>query len=626
MSTTPSNTDSTMELSPNPIEQLEGKEKQNEKKEDEKMERQGNEEQPSSFPSNDSMAGEHDATKYPKTGVVMVIMTGIYLAGLLVALDKTIISTAIPRITDDFHSLGDVGWYGSAYLLTNAAFQLVFGRIYTFFSPKWVFLVSITIFEVGSAVCGAAPNSDGFIVGRAIAGLGSAGIFSGSTVLIVHTVPLHKRPLYTGLIGSVFGIASVAGPLLGGAFTQNVSWRWCFYINLPIGCVTLFIIFFLLHLPPTAHLGSTMTVRQILLKLDPLGNLFFLPSIICLLLALQWGGSTYAWNNPRIIALLVVFAILLIAFIAVQYFLRATATIPIHIIKQRSILFGTIFSVFVGGSMIALIYYLPIWFQAIKGVSAVESGIRNIPMLLGLFITSILSGIIITLIGYYTPFMIACSIFMSIGAGLMTTFTINTPSSQWIGYQALFGIGIGLGLQQPILAAQTILPNEDVPTGTSLMFFAQSLGGSIAVSIASNVFNSGLISGLENSKIKDINPAAIINAGATGLRGLLSKQDTSLVLKIYNDALMDAFIVGVAFACCSVIGVVGMEWKSVKQRKKNGAENGSGDGGGEENVDRAGTGTGGRQTHIGDSTNIPSPLQHPNGHLELGRTTRPEID
>ena len=571
-----------------PIEKIE---KQQKKEEEGKRQYEPSSPTPSAppIPTDDVNHVRTDEIQYPKLGVVAVMMIALYFAVLLVALvsgpalflgnpefmaeslqDRTIVATAIPRITDDFDSLGDVGWYGSAYLLTSSAFQLVFGRIYTFCSPKWVFLSSILIFEVGSAVCGAAPNSIIFILGRAIAGLGSAGIFSGSIILIVYMVPLNKRSIYTGSLGGVFAVASVAGPLLGGAFTKYVSWRWCFYINLPVGGITVAIVFFILNLPSTARAGSTLTLRQILHRLDPLGNALLLPSIVCLLLALQWGGTTYAWSDRRIIALLVLFGVLFIAFVALQIWKQDTATIPTHIIKQRSIAFATIFSFFVGASMISMIYYLPTWFQAIQGISALDSGIRNIPLLLATFTTSLLAGFIITKVGYYTPFMIVCSVIMSIGAGLITTFkSTGTSYSEWIGYQALYGIGLGLGSQQASLATQVVLARKDVPTGSSLIFFAQSLGGSIAVSIASNVFNSRLVTGLEDAKFPNLDPSAVVHAGAIELRNVVGPQNLALVLSIYNDALMDAFRVSLALACFSILGAAGVEFRSVKKQKKS---------------------------------------------------------
>lgn len=219
-------------------------------------------------------------------------------------------------------------------------------------------------------------------------GLGSAGVFSGAIPIFMYILPLEKRPAWTGLFGMVFGIASVAGPLLGGLFTDKVSWRWCFYINLPIGAVTFAIVFLILHLPEQQKC-EVLTARQQLNRLDPLGTFMFFGSIVSLLLALQWGGTVYAWNSARIIALLVVFGVSFTCFWIWQYFRGDNALIPTRFLANRNISAGMFFIFCTGSTMFTAVYYLPIWFQAIKGVSAVKSGIMNIPMILGLVVASV---------------------------------------------------------------------------------------------------------------------------------------------------------------------------------------------------------------------------------------------
>lgn len=209
------------------------------------------------------------------------------------------------------------------------------------------------MFELGSAICGAAPNSTSLIVGRAIAGLGSAGMFQGGFNILIPVVPLHKRPVVIGLFGAVFGLASVLGPVLGGALTDGPGWRWCFYINLPIGGVTIVALIFFLELPASEK-RKRQTWKEQLSQLDPIGTLLFLPSIICLVLALQWGGITYPWSNWRIIVLLTLFAVLLIGFVGVQWWKGDSATVPGRIFFQRSILAGTWFTFCNYGGMMAL--------------------------------------------------------------------------------------------------------------------------------------------------------------------------------------------------------------------------------------------------------------------------------
>lgn len=252
-------------------------------------------------PLNAAKDQDKDDIVYPTGLKLALLMTSIFIGMFLVSLDRLIISPAIPQITDEFHSAGDIGWYGTAYLLTNCAFQLLFGKVYTVFSIKATFMTSIVLFEVGSALCGAAPNSIGFILGRAIAGLGSGGIFAGALTVIVYALPLHKRPKYQGAFGAVFGVASVAGPLVGGAFTTNVTWRWCFYINLPLGAVVIATTLLFFEIPD--HQNAPKPLKGKLRQLNGLGVLTIMPGVVCLCLALQWGGSQYAVRSHSSLAL-----------------------------------------------------------------------------------------------------------------------------------------------------------------------------------------------------------------------------------------------------------------------------------------------------------------------------------
>ncbi|KAJ4234372.1 hypothetical protein NW759_001363 [Fusarium solani] len=500
-------------------------------------------------------------------GKLALILAALYATMFLVALDRTIIGTAVPRISTEFHALDDISWYASAYLITSSATQLLWGRIYTFYSTKLIFIAAVVIFEVGSALCGAAPNSTAFIIGRAIAGMGSAGIFSGSSVILTQILPLEKRPMYIGMMGSIFGVASIVGPLMGGAFTDNVTWRWCFYINLPIGGAVLAVLFVFLHVP---QVTNTETLKRQFIRMDPIGTVLFLPGIVCLILALQWGGASYPWSDGRIIALFVVAGVLLLAFIGVQIWRQEDATTPPRIISQRSVACGIGYAMCIGGGMISLLYTLPIWFQAIKGTSAIQSGIDTIPLVLSLVVGAIMSGAIITRTGYYVPWMFVATILTSVGSGLMTTFKTNTGHSAWIGYQVLFGLGLGTGMQQPSMAAQTVLSQSDVSIGISLMFFSQSLGGAVFICIGQSIFVNYLSDGLK--AVSGINTQAILEAGATALSDLVPASKLHEVLVVYNDALQKAFIVVVAVSAFMVVPALGMEWRTVKNKQQGGEE------------------------------------------------------
>jgi MFS family permease len=456
-----------------------------------------------------------------------------------------------------------------AYLLTTAAFQLVFGKLYTFFNIKWVFLIAIAIFEIGSLICGVAPNSIVLIVGRAIAGLGSAGVFSGAYLLIATSVPLQQRPAFNGIIGGVYGVSSVVGPLLGGAFTDKVSWRWCFYINLPIGAVAVAVILFFFTPVPQPGGYPKLTWKQRMSQFDLIGTVLFIPSIVCVLIALQWGGSTYAWSNGRIIALFVVFGLCLLGFIAVQFWKPETATLSPSMLANRTVWAAAVFAFFIGSAFFTAVYYIPIWFQAVKGVDAFESGIRNIPILLAVVVGTILSGGLVTKIGYYTPFMIAATVITSIGAGLLTTWDVDTGSGKWIGYQVLTGFGIGLGLQLPLVAIQTVLDAKEIPVATALVMFNQLFGASIFVSVGQSVLTNRLVSHIA-ATIPNVDARQLASSGATEIQKVIPPQYQAGVIQTYNDALVQVFYIVVAMAAMTTIGSVAMPWNSVKGKQIQG--------------------------------------------------------
>ncbi|KAJ6483724.1 major facilitator superfamily domain-containing protein [Mycena vitilis] len=494
---------------------------------------------------------------------LVVLMFALGLSVFLVALDNTIIDTAVPKITDEFKSLNDVGWYSSAYLLTTAGTQLLFGKIYTHFPIKRVYIISIVIFELGSFVCGAAPTSSIFIIGRAVAGVGNAGIFSGGLVIIAHTVPLAKRPLFSGMIGGLGGIGSVAGPLLGGVITDKLSFRFCFYLSLPIGLITLVLTAFLLKIRTTGHLKGDNAFK--LADFDPYGNLVFVPAMVTLLLAVQWGGSEYPWTSGVIIALLLASIVLFTIFIRIQLWVDERATIPPRILKQRTIWSSSLYAVCIGGSFNIITMILPIWFQVIHGDSPEGSGVDTLPVILALVVGSVCAGALIGAIGYYAPFMVLSSIFTVVGSGMLGSLKVASTLNNWLFAEILCGFGVGLGLQQPMLAAQTVLELKDVPIGTAIVMFANTLGGALFVAIAQSTFTSTLVAGLV-ATVPGVSPQDVLSDGANSLKDVVAPEFLPDVLRVYNQSLMMPFYVSMVLGFIALAGSCAVEWRSVKGR------------------------------------------------------------
>ncbi|OAA51164.1 Major facilitator superfamily domain, general substrate transporter [Beauveria brongniartii RCEF 3172] len=445
----------------------------------------------------------------------------------------------------------------AAYLLTTASSQLLVGKFYAFFNIKWVFLIALFMFGIGSAICGAAPNSIALILGRAIAGCGNAGLLSGALLIMAHSVPLARCSLFTAITGGVYGVAAIAGPPLGCVFTDKLSWRWCFYINIPIGAIVLLVVAVFSRTPHVPQRPKPTSFWARIKRFDPIGTVVFMPAIVCILLALQWGGTTYAWKNGKDIALFVLFGVLILAFPVVQRWAQDNATVPPRIFKLRTIWSCAQYQFSLG--------------QAVQGVSAIESGKRTLPMLIGNMVGTTIAGVAVTIIGYYAPFMIAETVLTSIGGGLLTLLDPSVSSAVWIGFQALVGFGIGVGRQQPIVAVQAAVDIKDVPITTAIISFAQTIRDSLFVIVAQTAFSNKLVQDI-HATLPDWDPATIMANGAADLASHIPSKYLTQVIHAYSNGLVQTFIVATAMATLSIVGACFVECRTIKSGKQGGTE------------------------------------------------------
>lgn len=365
--------------------------------------------------------------------------------------------------------------------MTFGAAQTSAGKIYKYYSLKWSFIVSMVIFEVGSLVCAVAPSSNALIIGRAIAGLGGAGLSVGGTSIVSFTVPPAQRPLMLGVIGMTYAISAVLGPLLGGVFTESATWRWCFYVNLPIGGVAAAAVIFFFHLPAAIAPPRIHWTKK-LLHVDPVGVALTMGSITCYILGLQYGGNTHPWNSSVVIGLLVGFVLLAAALVAWEIWLGDYAMMLPRLYRQRSLSITAPFQFFFMGSYIVLLYYLPIYFQSILGASPIKSGVNNLPLVLAAAVFAIVGAIIVTRTGRAQSVMFIGSMLATVAIGLIYTLDLHTSTAKWAGYQVFVGASMAVAIMQGLTMAQANVGPEDIPPVTAnllcmfkLFFYLQCL-------------------------------------------------------------------------------------------------------------------------------------------------------
>lgn len=325
------------------------------------------------------------------------------------------------------------------------------------------------IFEVGSLVCGVAQNPSTLIVGRAIAGLGGAGIAAGGFTILAFSAEQKRRPVLMGIMGATYGVSSVAGPLLGGIFSDKATWRWCFYINLPIGGVAAAVIM-LFFQPPSAAKVIPATWREKLLQMDPVGVALTMGAITSFILALEAGGQTHSWKSSMVIGLLVGFVALLITLCIWELLQGERAMIVPRLFRKQFLWVGSIYQFCYAGAYYLLLYYLPIYFQSIGNTSPIQSGVRNLPMVISVSLAGLAGGITVSKTGHGTPFMVIGAALATVGTGLLYTLDIGTSAGKWIGYQILAGFAFSFPFQITMNIAQANAEPQDISSVTTIIF------------------------------------------------------------------------------------------------------------------------------------------------------------
>ncbi|MEU5630343.1 DHA2 family efflux MFS transporter permease subunit [Streptomyces rishiriensis] len=427
----------------------------------------------------------HSRTADPRqehvSGNVLVSIGALLLGMLLAALDQTIVSTALPTIVSDLGGLEHLSWVVTAYLLASTAATPLWGKLGDQYGRKRLFQIAIVIFLVGSALCGMAQNMPQLIAFRAVQGMGGGGLMVLSMAIVGDIVPPRDRGRYQGLFGAVFGATSVLGPLLGGLFTEHLSWRWVFYVNLPVGVVALVVIAAVLHIP-------RRSTRHVI---DYLGTFLIASVATCLVLVASLGGTTWDWGSPQIVGLAALGVLLAVAFVAVER-RAAEPVLPLELFGIRTFTLSAVISFIVGFAMFGAMTYLPTFLQVVQGVSPTMSGVHMLPMVAGMLLSSTASGQIVSRTGRWKVFPITGTAVTTVGLLLLHRLDEHSSTAEMSLCFFVFGLGLGLVMQVLVLIVQNAVAYEDLGVATSGATFFRSIGASFGVAIFGAVFASRL--------------------------------------------------------------------------------------------------------------------------------------
>ncbi len=477
----------------------------------------------------------------------MVIIAGLITGMMLAALDQSIVGTALPRIVSDLGGLNHLAWVVTAYLLTSTAVTPLWGKISDLYGRRIIFQTAIIIFLIGSALCGLAQNMPQLIAFRALQGIGGGGLMAIAFAIIGDVIPARERGRYQGYFGAVFGLSSIAGPLLGGWLTDAVSWRWIFYINLPLGLFALVITSMALKMP--------VVKREH--KIDYFGASVIVAAVTSLLLYLNWAGEHYGWSDPRALGFVIAAVVLSVAFVFIE--LRVSEPIiPMRLFLNPIFRIGNLFTFLIGFAMFGGAIYLPLFFQTVLGMSPTRSGLAMLPMVAGMFSMSITSGLLITKTGKYKIFPIIGSCILIVAMFLLSTIHYDTPYWNIAIYAFLFGIGLGLAMMTIVTPVQNAVEFRDMGVTTSTITFLRSLGGAIGVALFGAIMNSRLTTYLSEElggQVGAMSGGEINTNNVQAIQALPEPVRTE-VLTAYTHAITDIYLYSIPIIVVALVVVL----------------------------------------------------------------------